>query len=223
MRELQIQPPLNKHELIGEFREILQKPEFHPSPYTQAVVILSAKYDTLPDGSIKEGSVENIARIAFGVQLLKEIVSARTHRPTDNIDLRQGPPLILNGETEQLPAMEQIAHDLGVPPEMIELVDCGQRGVGNTKTQFVAMEHDVRFADLKHFLFVTSIYHVPRAERTAEKTKRADTDYTVIPVPLEQYPFNIFMIRGEIRKILEYAKKGDIEEFPEDSVTLFQE
>ena len=217
MRENTI-TPLNRHTLIAEFRALLQRSEYELPIHTQGIVILSGPYEKLADGQIKEDSYENIARITFGIEVLRKISAARGGE-----DFMKGPPLILNGETEQLDAMEKIALSLGYPREMIELVDCGKRGVGNTKTQFTVMEADPRFKGLKHLTFITSGYHVPRAERTAEKNLNMTTDYEVLPVPLRQFPFNMYMIRGEILKILQLARK-DIAEFPHpDPSPAFQE
>lgn len=222
MREVQL-PPLDIHTLIGEFRTVLQHPNLRAPTNTQAVVILSAPFARMPDGTLQEDSPENVARIAFGAQLLREIAADRKNRPASKADLKDAPPLVLNGETEQLPIMERIARGAGIPPEMIELVDNIQDGVGNTKTQFTTMEQDPRFADLHHVVFVTSLYHVPRVERTAGKILPGNTDYEVIPVPIDKYPFNIFMIRGEIRRILRYAASGDIAQVPHHLRTDFQE
>ena len=223
MRELPIHPILDRQTLIEEFRSILRNPDIPVLPNTQGVVILSGHYDTLPDKTIKEDSIENVARIGFGVQLLKRIASARTHRAIEEVDFNDVPPLILNGETEQLPAMERVALNMGVPIEKIELVNCGRRGVGNTKTQFTTMEKDKRFQGLKHLIFVTSAYHVPRVERTAKANLPNNHDIEVFPVPITQYPFSLFMIRGEIKRILQYAQKGDIAKFPDRLITNFQE
>ncbi len=209
MRENKITPVLNTKTLVAEFRTLLEKPGYDVPANTQGVVILSGPYEKLPDGQIKEDSQENRARITFGIEVLKKVTAARGEE-----DVRKGPPLILNGETEQLDAMEKIAHSLGYPAEMIELVDCGKRGVGNTKTQFTVMENDARFKGLRHLTFISSAYHVPRVTRTAEKNIGMTTEYEVLPVPLGQFSFNIFMIRGEIRRILAYTAKGDIAEFP---------
>lgn len=222
MRETQL-PALDTHTLIGEFRTVLQHPELRAPTNTQAVVILSAPFVRMPDGNLQENSPENEARIKFGIELLRQIAADRTHKPDEESDFKDAPPLVLNGETDQLPIMERIALQAGIPREMIELVDNIQDGVGNTKTQFTAMEQDPRFAHLQHAVFVTSLYHVPRVERTAEENLPGNTDYEVIPVPIDKYPFNIFMIRGEIRRIWRYAASGDIAQVPHHLRTDFQE
>lgn len=200
--------------LLTEFRARLQHPDFAPLPETQAVVVLSAPPGNYPDGTAKEHTRENVARIAFGIEMLRHIIAKRTGSSLEDVDFRQGPRLILNGETEQWPSMEAVAvRRLHYPVEMIDIVDCGKRGIGNTKTQFEAMKDDPRFKGLREMVFVTSGYHEPRVERTAEGQLPETIGYKVIPVPFERYPFNIFMIRGEMKRILHYSRTGDIAAF----------
>lgn len=155
------QGSLNRHVLIEEFRRILKQPDYEPDPAAQAVVVLSGRYDRDESGRvIREDTEENIARIAFGVESVRKIAAMRSGTLPES-SFTDGPPLVLNGETEQLNMMERVALGCGIPAEMIELVDCGRRGVGNTRTQFEVMQTDPRFAGLRNLLFITSGYHVP--------------------------------------------------------------
>jgi uncharacterized SAM-binding protein YcdF (DUF218 family) len=125
--------------------------------------------------------------------------------------ITHGPPLILNGETEQLPMMREVALSLDFPQEKIEELDCGKRGVGNTKTQFTALDTDPRFTENKHWTFVSTGYHVPRVARTAISNIDEHREFDVIGVPLEQHSYDVYRkVRGEVKRIILYAKKGDI-------------
>lgn len=202
---------LDRHTLVQEYRRVLGSREHHLPLDTQAVVVLSGPPEKDSNGNmIREYSLETITRIAFAIDLVRRIAAAKSGSPIEETSIEQGPLLVLNGLTDQLLAMEHIALQSAIPREMIELVDCGKRGLGNTKTQCEAMRTDPRFKDFKHVTFVTTGYHVPRVERTAEKQIPKDVQYDVIPVPYEKFHFNKFLIRGEIRKIQEYAQKGDI-------------
>jgi uncharacterized SAM-binding protein YcdF (DUF218 family) len=210
-------PPLDSHALIQEYRQVLQHPDYEPHSNTDAVVVLSGRYDKDAAGNVtREDTEENIARIAFGIESVRRIAAMRTGKPIETASFIDGPPLVLNGETEQLPMMERVALNLGVPREAMELVDCGRRGVGNTRTQFEVMQQDERFANARNLLFITSGYHVPRVERTAERQLPEQDTYQVIAPPYgyQGHRFNIFTIRGEIRRILAYSQKGDIATFP---------
>jgi len=209
--------PLNRYVLFEEFRKILKQPDYEPVPATQAVVVLSGRYDRDESGQVtREDTEENIARIAFGVEVVRKIASLRSGKPPEEASFTDGPPLVLNGETEQLIMMERVALSCGIPPEMIELVDCGARGVGNTRTQFEVMRADQRLAGLRNLLFITSGYHIPRVERTAEKQLPPEDLYKVIAPPYgyKGHNFKMFTIKGEIKRILTYSRKGDIAAFP---------
>lgn len=207
--------PLDKHQLVTEFRKMLTDPIYSIPENTQGIVVLSASPLTDSDGTvIKEDSPDNVARIVVGIELARKVAASRSNSPIEEANLLNAPPLILNGETEQLPMMEKVARQHGYPIEMIELVDCGKRGIGNTKTQFEVMNTDERFKDLKHLTFVTASYHALRTERTADKQLDPDKNFEVIPVSPADFPFSIFMLRGEIRRMMHYSQKGDISRNP---------
>lgn len=211
---MEISSFLDKHRLIQEYRRVFSRREHHLPLDTQAVVVLSGPPEKDSNGTIiREYSLETITRIALGIELVQRIAAAKSGNPIEETSFKQGPLLVLNGLTEQLLAMERVALRSGIPQELIMLVDCGRRGIGNTKTQCEAMRTDPRFKDFKHVTFVTTGYHVPRVERTAEKQLSDNVHFNVIPVQYEKFPFNKFIIRSEIKKIREYARKGDIAEF----------
>lgn len=166
-----------RHRLIQEeFRSILGSPEYRIPIETQGVVALSAPPVKDESGTVTdEASPENRERIGFSVEVIRQIVAQKlgknTAEITDNDIRNNAPPLILNGETEQLLAMAEITQKLDFPREKIELVDCGRRGIGNTKTQFEAINNDPRFENFTNLTFVSSDYHVPRVIRTGDKAK----------------------------------------------------
>lgn len=211
---------IDVHSLVGEFRSVIENYDYAPPLETQAVVALSVFPDKLPDGRIREYSRENIARIWFAAQLCRDIAARRQGVSLEEADLSQGPRLILNGETESLPAMETIAiRRLGFPIEMIDEIDCGKRGVASTKTQMEVIKNDPRFIDLRDLTFVTSGYHKLRVDRTADRILDSDINIKTIPIPYEVFKFNVFRkVRGEIRRIVAYSKKGDISTFPSKRV-----
>jgi uncharacterized SAM-binding protein YcdF (DUF218 family) len=210
--KMEITPSLDTHTLIQEYRRALSGPKHYLPLDSQAVVMLSGPSDIDSNGNIiREESLENVARIVFAVELIRRN-AAKSESPSEEPYLKNCPPLVLNGLTEQLPMLERIALESGIPQEMIKLVDCGKRGIGNTKTQCEAMRTDQRFIDCKHITFVTTGYHVPRVARTAEKQLPNDVYYSVISVPYKYFAFNKFIIRSETKKIREYLLKGDIAE-----------
>jgi uncharacterized SAM-binding protein YcdF (DUF218 family) len=210
---MKITPSLNRHTLIQEYRRALSGPKHCLPLDSQAVVVLSGPSDIDSNGNIiREESQENVARIVFAVELIRRIAAAKSGSPPEETFFKYCPPLVLNSLTEQLFALEKVALESGIPQKTIKLVDCGKRGIGNTKTQCEAMRIDPRFKDFKHVTFVTTGYHVPRVARTAEKQLPDDVHYSVIAVPYKYFAFNKFIIRGEIKKIREYLQKGDIAE-----------
>src|SRR5215469_13691134 len=157
---------MNRHTLAQEYRRVLSSRDYHLPLDTQAVVVLSGPPEKDSNGNIiREYSLETITRIAFGIDLVRRITAVRSGSPLEETSLKQSPLLVLNGLTDQLPAMEQIALELDFPRERIELVDCGERSLGNTKAQCEVMRTDPRFKHFKHITFVTTGYHIPRVER----------------------------------------------------------
>src|SRR5215469_12106975 len=119
---------MNRHTLAQEYRRVLSSRDYHLPLDTQAVVVLSGPAEKDSNGNmIREYSLETITRIAFGIDLVRRVAAMRTGSPSKEISLKRSPLLVLNGLTDQLPAMEQIALQSGFPREMIELVDCGKR------------------------------------------------------------------------------------------------
>lgn len=206
-----------RHSLIQkEFREILTSPEKIVSPETQGVVVLSGAYLIKENGELEVAIPENILRIEFGIEIVKQIVAQKSGKGVSQITrediLQYAPPLILNWETELLPKAKELVVRMGFPEERIEFLDCGKMGEANTKTQFQAINSDHRYQTAKHLTFITSDYHVPRTVRTAVANLASKIDFEVLPTPhLKRASYNVFRkVRGEVRRIQTYSKKGDI-------------
>ena len=206
----------------GEFRAALTATEHEVPICTDAVVVLSGPPVRDDTGEIiSEKSPENFARISFGIQIAKEIASARSDIPFDLITpdhvLEYAPMMVLNGETEQIPAMVELAVENGFPLDHMLNVDCGVRGVGNTKTQFEAMNEEPYISNLREITIVTSAYHAPRTARTAEANLKNGINFKVIPVPYdcqEEVSFNLVLtVLGEVKRIIKYSNKGDISRY----------
>jgi uncharacterized SAM-binding protein YcdF (DUF218 family) len=193
-----------RHNLIQkEFRDILSKNEYRLPLKTDGVVVLSGPAVKDNGGHVVSyDSPETRSRVEFGVELIKQIVTAK-----DGLI----PALILNGVTEQLSTLKRIALEAGFPENKIELVDSGKDGTANTKTQFEVMNKNTLYQKTKHLTFVTSSWHAPRVLRTAEANLSKNIDFSVIPVPSGRAPFDVFkIVRGEVRRIESYSTKGDI-------------
>ncbi|MEK9138850.1 MAG: hypothetical protein AAB393_17150, partial [Bacteroidota bacterium] len=59
------------HRLMQEFRDHLTTQEYQPDPDSEAIVVLSAPQEILPDGTVNERSSENVARIECGMELAR--------------------------------------------------------------------------------------------------------------------------------------------------------
>lgn len=202
------------HQLIAEFRNQLTKDGYEIPVTTDGVVVLSAPSERHGE-KIAEKSDEDVVRIGYAIQAVKNTAAKRIGKPVEEVTesdiITQGPPLILNGETEQLPMMREVAIEQGFPEVKIQLVDCGPHGVGNTKTQFTKMNNDPRLTNARHFTFVSTGYHVPRVTRTALTNLDQQKEFDVIGVPLENHPYDVYRkVRGEVQRIVSYSKKGDI-------------
>ncbi|XOU94770.1 MAG: hypothetical protein ACNFW9_01755 [Candidatus Kerfeldbacteria bacterium] len=208
----------NRRRLINEFRDRLNEFEYAPPEQTEGVVALSAPPEFQENGEILEKTSENIARVKYSIDIIKQIASNKSGISIEELTasdiIENGPPLILNGETEQLPAMVEIAQEENFPLEHTQQLNCGDRGIGNTKTQFEKMNIDDRYKNTKHLTFVTNSYHVPRVARTADKNLDTNNEFEVIGIPHEEFEYNIFRkTKGEIKRILAYSEKNDITKF----------
>lgn len=212
-----------RHQLIAEFRKNL-KGHYEVPAETNGVVVLSAPPALESKESVdrREKTQENISRIDFAFDLWKQVAAKKIGKNMEELkeeDLHGEllPPFVLNGETEQLEPMREIALALGVPAEKIHLVDCGKRGIGNTKTQFLGAGQDQSLAKAKHLTFISSSYHVPRVMRTGDMNLPKEMDFDVIGVPYNQFSYDIQKkIRGEVKRIIAYSAKGDIARQPRE-------
>ena len=204
--------------IINEFRDKLNEENYSPPEHTEGVVALSAPHEVKENGEVIEKTPENIARVKHAIDIVKQIASNKLGTTIEKLTpsdiINNGPPLILNGETEQLSSMKQVAVEENFPMEHIQLMNCGDRGIANTKTQFEIMDSDNRFSNTKHLTLVTSSYHVPRVARTADKNLDTEKEFEVIGTPFEDFEYNIFRkTKGEIKRILTYSEKKDITKF----------
>lgn len=209
----------NLNTLSSEFRKAFHDRRYKIDPKTQIVVVLSGESfwdeNNIP---IERAGIENWVRVAFGIDVVKYIASKRAKKPSflltqEEID-RFGPFLCLNGETEQLPILEEMATGLNFPCTRIIPMDCGKQGYANSKTQMHAINRDL--PPDSRLVIVTSDYHVPRARRTADVQLLPSMSFTVLSAPhyaAEQYPWMKF-IRGEIGRVIRYTQTGDISAVP---------
>ncbi len=217
--------------LVNEFKQIYnaeasgEKKRINPN--TDAIIVLSghAVYDK--DGApITWVSPENIVRIGFAIQVIRDIIAKRlkkdevTNKDIKNSNLK----LFLNGESNQqkdilktqLDDMKHIAQAYNFPGDNIVLEDCLENGEANTKTQFKSINLDPSLKEASHITIITSDYHVPRVRRTAVKNLRSDISFDVLPTPqLEYDSYNVYpKVMGEIKRIIKYSNKGDISKVP---------
>ena len=209
--------------LQEEFRNFLTKSDYTIPVDSEAVVVLSGPIALDAKGDVMaKTAADDIARIHMGIEVARAIVSKRLNKETYTLtpdEIRtHAPALVLNGTTDQLVAMKKIALDAFFPIEKIEVLDCGAPGVGNTKTQFEVMNSDERYNKNKKMTFITNAWHAPRVARTGDKNLKQGIDFDIIPVPLERVPYNIFSVRGEVRRIEIYSVKGDIKRQPKRGI-----
>ncbi len=182
-----------RHRLVqSEFRSALNPGEIAYSLDTEVVMVLSGPT-----------AAENLARIAKGIEVTRIITAKRLDH--------QGPRLVLNGETEQLPAMIELAKQLSFPEKLVFTLDCGPLGNGNTKTNFTAFQQDPQYSLVRSLIVVTSDYHVPRVQRTAQANLAHSIRFQVVPTCYSPQNLDVFRtIRGEIKRIEAYSARGDI-------------
>lgn len=211
------------HELIGEFRAALQKENYELPIDTDGIVILSGSPDLEKEKDEEQyaKSPDNMARIDFGARIFKEIVAKKLNKSLDtltkeDLQIDTTPSFILNGETQQLAGMEELALACDMPKEKITKINSGERGSSNTKTQFEQIHKDSYLSAAKHLTFITTSYHVPRVLRTAPQYLPTQTNFEIIGVPLKEFSYDVYRrVRGEIKRIIAYSAKGDIAKYPQ--------
>lgn len=214
MEKFNLTKTARKELIQKEFREALTRTSLEVPEHTSGVVVLSGKeFAVDASGNLEienRDNQENEARIKAAIEISRAVASRNASSkdtPSEAVTL---PVLILNGTTRQLPIMRDIALKFGWPEDKIELVDCGPAGSSNTKTQFEAIRGYYEQKRPAHLTFITSDYHVPRAERTANAQLDQASDFEVISAPSD-LPFDVYQtVRGEVRRISSYSDKGDI-------------
>lgn len=210
-----------RHKLIEEFRKDIVG-RYEVPGNADGVVVLSAPPELEYNDNVerREKTPENISRIDFAFDIWKQLATKKLGKDLRELadkDLQDPslPLFVLNGETEQLKPLKEIAIALGVPREKVHLVDCGRRGIGNTRTQFTEISRDQRLSGANNLIFVTSSYHVPRVVRTGDVNLPKEMDFDVVGVPFDRFSYDIrSKIRGEIKRIVAYSKNGDIAKHP---------
>ncbi len=194
----------------------------NPAIVGDAVMVVSAP-PTLSDAEHVEDNPENTARVLFGVFLCKlkalsgdEWFDELPKKLSPKLDQDTLPLLYINAETQQLYALLELAKRY-YPAKRIRAINCGNRRVGNTLTQFttIADTPALREAFHKHgkVTIVTSAYHVPRIYLTAKKCFEEICEFTVEPVPLAgpiHFPVTLELIKAELDRITKYVEKGDL-------------
>jgi hypothetical protein len=209
-----------RHNLIqNEFRGIMVSDNYEMPENTAGVVILSAQEYVGITGEPIDYTIgfnlENKLRIESGIDIIKKSISKKLNKNIENVNkndiILHSPELILDGTTEQLPFMKQTIIDLGFPLEKVKEIDCGKKGIGNTKTQFEAVNSYYSGKNPGHVTFISTGYHIPRVSRTGNTNFSKNIPFDVVSIPNEKYPLSVFRyVRGEVNKIDQYSKKGDI-------------
>ncbi len=152
-----------------------------------------------------DNNPENRARIEYAVQLCTIMPKESSFVPT----------LWINAEPQQMWPMVELATGLANNTFPVKPINCGNYSSANTLTQFQAIVNNDSV--LQQLIcagmttFVTSLYHVPRARRSARVTiGKLFLRYTVLGVSVERYPFDLTLVASEIAKIIKYVESGDI-------------
>ncbi|MBN2585129.1 hypothetical protein JXA59_00570 [Patescibacteria group bacterium] len=157
------------------------------------------------------GNRENSVRITLGVNVL---ISLRARLPFGVDSPFQ---LVLNGTAEQLPDMHAKARDCGLVEDEIIDIDCGPDGVGNTKTQFLAMaQHPmIGVSEVTDLVVISCNYHGPRLRRMLTKYMPHKRIRLLLVDWIQgDIAKALRLCGGEARRIVECIAKGDIDPYP---------
>ncbi len=194
--------------LVQEFRKVLTEQKNNFSPSTDALVFLSGPRIDNSGTPAVESSLENISRIALSKAGLDQLMESNKTKGKEGTPL---PDVVINAATEQIQGLKELCLEAGIPEERIKILDCGNWGSANTKTQFEVWINYAKQNNKKHPVFISSSYHVPRISRTAAKILPQEMDFEIAGASLPEEALNVFrVVRGEIGRIIKYSEKGDI-------------
>ncbi len=202
-------------QLLNDFRKIDSLEGNRELPDSDTIVVLSAPETKGEENYLlREGNPENTGRIRAGISAAMILSARRAGKEVSDLTaadiLKHAPAVILDGETEQLPAMKIRVEENGFPIEKIVEVNSGDRGKSHTGTQFSALnkyltEHKEVTLN-GPIIFVTSPYHQPRVARTAETKLLADLHYVVLGAPYKPPTHKVW---GELNRMKRYIEGGD--------------
>lgn len=179
----------SKSRLSLEFAEVAQGKNPEITADIEAVVVLSGESR---DPAIKTKLYDTEERLAEGIRIYKEVER-----------LGGSPTLVLNGTDSQNIFMSGKSRENGVTK--METIKNPPVPEASTKTQL----EGIRNLNFKMVALVTHAYHGPRTFRCINKYLPKKSPVKLFLIGRDK--INRSGIQEEIKKIIEYTSKGDID------------
>ncbi|OGL37510.1 hypothetical protein A3B63_00275 [Candidatus Saccharibacteria bacterium RIFCSPLOWO2_01_FULL_49_22] len=217
------------HQVVDELRELKKSPPFEPTADIDMVWVISQP------GTAKRASEDGIYKgisndrkvIDYGIELIKEITALRLGKAPEEVTKEDieasGPTLFYNGEDRntrnsaypQIEDLEELIDepDFPVPRSKIVIDHIPELG---THTQVKGFFEYLQQRQLPEKVAVVSmIHHSRRVARYLEHYKdQLPEGVSLVNAPVAETHETVGITLREVRKIADYAEKGDLSRDP---------
>lgn len=220
------------HQVVDELRDLKERPPFQPTADIDAVWVLSAPgtYKEVSQDGIYKGVSADKKNIDYGIRLVYEITALRLGKNVDEVTKEdvesEGPVLYYNGEDaataqtnypQNLHLQEMVADpEFPLPASNLKI---GHIEIANTPAQvsdFAEFSRD--FLPGSKVAVVSLIQHAPRVSRYLQHQKDSLPEGVIfLNAPTPETDKTVGKVLREVRKIADYAEKGDLSREPFDN------
>lgn len=213
--------------VIGEMRKAEEGPPFTPTPDIEMVWVVSlpGTVFTPPQDGIYAGRLADREIVDAGADLVRQITALRLNKHPEEVskaDIGQaGPTFFYNGEDKTNGRYAQI-EDLGalvatpefpIPQAKVTIRHLTEPNTpGQVKNIAEFLRQNPHY---KKVAVVARVHHQRRVARYLEKYKQFfPPDVQLVDISVPETQDQVGATLREVRKIIEYTKRGDLEEKP---------
>lgn len=219
------------HEVINELRVIKEQPPFKATPDIDMVWAVSAP------GTVKSPEIDGIYKgrhadlevVEPAIQLVREVAALRTGKEvglvTKSDIAEKGPVYYYNGESaktknfvypqnEDMRAMAK-EPQFPIPESKIVVEDIDELGTHTQIKKLAEFLHKLENRSIKKIAVVGLVHHSRRISRYIQRYKDLfPEDVVLVSVPVADRLNPVGATLREVRKVVKYAKKGDLAKEP---------
>lgn len=213
--------------IISELRQKKEQKAFQPTPDIDMVWVVSlpGTVSTPSDDGIYQGRMADKEIVDAGVDLVTQITAMRLHKPVKDVskdDIAQsGPTFFYNGEDRthgkyaQNEDLQRLVDtpEFPIPPGKVTIRNIEEMNtVGQVKNIAEFLHQNPQF---KKIAVVARVHHQRRVARYLEQLRGLlPQDVELLDASVPETQKHVGSTLREVRKIVRYAKKGDLTEEP---------